>query len=124
MYPDRIRRLVLDGVGNATDYYAGSWRTTLTDIDKITRNFTLECETAGPERCSLAKGVQNSNDTLFDIFEKTIEEVKTIPITGLLGKRPIYVTDFAITSSLFRMWYTGWKGYTAAAGRLISSLKI
>lgn len=124
MYPERVHRLVIDGVVNATDYYAGNWTTDLIDTDKITNNFTLECEAAGPEHCSLARVSENSNETLLNIFEKTIEEVKNTPISGLAGKQPIYVTNFAITSSLFRMWYSGWRGYTAAAGRLTSSLKI
>lgn len=86
--------MIIDGVVNATDYYAGNWRAGLTDTEKITKNFTLECEAAGPEHCPLAKVVLNGNETLLDIFEKTIEGIKNIPISGLVAKRPIYVTDF------------------------------
>lgn len=35
MFPDRVKRMVLDGVVDATDYTAQGWITNLQDTDKV-----------------------------------------------------------------------------------------
>ncbi|THY63372.1 hypothetical protein D6C98_01206 [Aureobasidium pullulans] len=75
MFPDRIDRMVLDGVCNAHDYFFGSWFSNLSDADLILERFFLYCYSAGPENCSFysASGAaaikQNHKDLLSHIFE-------------------------------------------------------
>ncbi|KKY22643.1 hypothetical protein UCRPC4_g03261 [Phaeomoniella chlamydospora] len=51
MHPDRIERMVLDGVCDADDYYHGTWFSNLWDTDKILARFFEYCSEAGPTKC-------------------------------------------------------------------------
>lgn len=53
MHPNRVHRLVIDGVVDPADHYAGSWLTQLQDADKILSKFCEYCFRAGPDRCPL-----------------------------------------------------------------------
>lgn len=54
MQPSRVHRLVVDGVCDSMDYYAGNWLTNLQDADSTLQKFFEYCHEAGPEACPLA----------------------------------------------------------------------
>jgi pimeloyl-ACP methyl ester carboxylesterase len=56
MHPDRIGRLIIDGVVDPADHYAGAWRTQLQDSDMIMTKFCEYCFHAGPSECPLYTG--------------------------------------------------------------------
>ncbi|KAK7427311.1 hypothetical protein QQZ08_006248 [Neonectria magnoliae] len=56
MYPDRVGRMVIDGVVDPADHYAGNWLTQLQDSDKIISKFCEYCFQAGPVKCALYTG--------------------------------------------------------------------
>ncbi|ERF75396.1 hypothetical protein EPUS_00189 [Endocarpon pusillum Z07020] len=47
MFPDRVKRMVLDGVVDAPDYMAQGWSTNLQDTDKVMDAFYKYCFEAG-----------------------------------------------------------------------------
>ncbi|KAF7433702.1 hypothetical protein PC9H_005665 [Pleurotus ostreatus] len=51
LFPDRISRLVLDGVVDAEDYYATLWSKNLLDADKTLQIFFDDCFKGGPDLC-------------------------------------------------------------------------
>lgn len=62
MHPDRVGRLVLDGVVDPADHYAGAWLTQLQDSDNIISKFCEYCSQAGPESCPLARNGSSAAD--------------------------------------------------------------
>ncbi|KAH7144139.1 proteinase [Dactylonectria estremocensis] len=56
MHPNRIGRMVIDGVVDPADHYAGTWLTQLQDSDKIISKFCEYCFQAGPDKCHLYTG--------------------------------------------------------------------
>ncbi|EXJ92764.1 hypothetical protein A1O3_01316 [Capronia epimyces CBS 606.96] len=74
MYPERVGRLVLDGVVDAQDYYHGPWLANLADTDLILQQIMAYCAEAGPERCAFwrpggAQAIQAAyNKLLHDIW--------------------------------------------------------
>jgi pimeloyl-ACP methyl ester carboxylesterase len=56
LYPDRVGRLLIDGVVDPADHYAGGWLTSLQDSDAIISRFSEYCFEAGPEKCPLYTG--------------------------------------------------------------------
>ena len=56
LHPDRIGRMVLDGVVDPADHYAGSWLTQLQDSNMIITKFCEYCFQAGPDKCPLYTG--------------------------------------------------------------------
>lgn len=53
MYPDRISRMVLDGVVDVDKYYTGNGPNPVRDADAIFDRFGLYCDAVGPEACPL-----------------------------------------------------------------------
>ena len=53
MYPDRIKRAVLDGVAHSHDYMAGGWTTNLQDTDLLFVKLAEYCYEGGPKNCAL-----------------------------------------------------------------------
>jgi len=54
MFPDRIDKVVLDGVVNAEQYYHGDTGAGIDDIDKMFSAIIAGCLAAGKEKCPLA----------------------------------------------------------------------
>ncbi|KAJ7278916.1 Alpha/Beta hydrolase protein [Mycena rebaudengoi] len=52
MFPDKIGRLVLDGVMNPTSWYAANLTNTMVDADKTLQTFFDGCAAAGPNACA------------------------------------------------------------------------
>lgn len=81
MYPNRIGRLILDGVVDPADHYAGDWLTQLQDSDQIISKFCEYCFRAGPSKCPLYTG--NSPADIERRFTKIMFEMKENPIAVL-----------------------------------------
>ena len=56
MHPDRVGRIILDGVVDPADHYSGRWLTQLQDSDKIVTQFCAYCFEAGPTKCPFYTG--------------------------------------------------------------------
>jgi pimeloyl-ACP methyl ester carboxylesterase len=74
MFPDRVGRLVLDGVVNSYDYNHSLGNGSLTDTEKAMNSFYTFCHHAGPEGCSLA----TANSTAADVEERFQRIVKSL----------------------------------------------
>ncbi|GME23738.1 Nedd8-like protein [Neofusicoccum parvum] len=85
MFPDRMDRVILDGVVNLHEYYRGYEVEMFTDTDKTFAGFLSTCVTAGPEHCALAR----SNHTAASL-EKAVYSLmdnlkyRPIPYQGII----------------------------------------
>ena len=52
MFPNRVGRMVLDGVLNAEQYYNNDWRDNVEQMDQAMEAFSSRCHSAGREKCS------------------------------------------------------------------------
>ncbi|KAI1869017.1 uncharacterized protein JN550_006004 [Neoarthrinium moseri] len=52
MFPDRVGRMILDGVLDAEQYYDNDWRDNVDQMDETMEMFSSFCHSAGPETCS------------------------------------------------------------------------
>ncbi|KAE9975084.1 hypothetical protein EG327_008548 [Venturia inaequalis] len=82
MYPEKVNRLVLDGVVDAEDYYAGTWLSNLVDTDSIVGKFFTQCYEAGPERCALHS--PDGIEGIRKIYHSVLEDLflHPIPVAG------------------------------------------
>ncbi|KAK1749709.1 Alpha/Beta hydrolase protein [Echria macrotheca] len=78
LFPDRSRRVVIDGVTNQFDWYDGRIITEyLTDTENVLEGFLDECIAAGDKKCALASINDTKKElskTLFSFLEKLKEE--------------------------------------------------
>ncbi|KAG9661421.1 hypothetical protein KCU64_g2571, partial [Aureobasidium melanogenum] len=98
MYPDRVERLVLDGVVDTIDNQHGVWYTDLMDTEKTMNSFYQYCADAGYPACALA----NSNSST----EPAHVEQRTLAVIENLRCDPVVVVDplpEVITSHDLRM---------------------
>lgn len=89
LFPDRVGRMVLDGVADADQYYQGNWASSLLDADKAAKSFFTLCQQAGPERCAF-HGNSSSAEEIEHRFFRLFENIK---------KHPILVSDPTVSTA-------------------------
>lgn len=89
MHPDRVGRIVIDGVVDPADHYSGSWLTQLQDSDGIVAKFCEFCFQAGPGRCPIyldsPKAIEARLTTILMSFKEN--PIAVLP-PGIDGKGP------------------------------------
>ncbi|KAL8278961.1 hypothetical protein RQP46_008630 [Phenoliferia psychrophenolica] len=105
MFPDRVGRLVNDGVSDATlhgtDLYARDMRS-LIDNDKVYRGFLDSCVAAGLDRCALAHPNVTSTSLSNTIDDLLISLINSpLPISSH-NSRGI-LTASSVKNSIFRL---------------------
>jgi pimeloyl-ACP methyl ester carboxylesterase len=112
LHPDRVGRVVVDGVMEADDYYngkggdafliglgssfiVGTWMTNLHDTDSIIESFFTQCFSAGPEKCAFysEEGVEVMREKYIDLFERLKDDPISVHETGKYGPSLITLTD-------------------------------
>jgi pimeloyl-ACP methyl ester carboxylesterase len=88
LFPDRIARMVLDGVVNSDQYYGGRWEDLLTDGDAAVQDFFASCYEAGPEMCVFCGNASSPADV----------EARFFRIYSDLEENPIIISDPSISS--------------------------
>ncbi|KAJ4351066.1 hypothetical protein N0V95_004170 [Ascochyta clinopodiicola] len=82
MFPDRVKRLLLDSTVRFDDYHAGQWITVTRDTERALVNFFTECVNVGPELCPIANftGSNTTPEDLHNEFAKAIQELLDDPV--------------------------------------------
>ena len=116
MFPNRIERLVLDGVVDAPDYLKTLWTDNLVDTEKDMQTFFDLCAEAGPSKCALASKDDSPADTRakFDGILKKLYH-NPLPVTGLI---PEVVTYSDIKDLVFASLYTPLQSFPYMANLL------
>jgi pimeloyl-ACP methyl ester carboxylesterase len=79
LYPDRIERMILDGVMDLEDHFNGGWETSIVDNDAVAYRFFEACFEAGPSRCTFHRNA-SSPAALSARFWTLLEHLKQHPI--------------------------------------------
>ncbi|KAJ3500369.1 hypothetical protein NLJ89_g9828 [Agrocybe chaxingu] len=98
MFPDKVERLVLDGVMDAENYYATLWSNSLLDTDKGLDQFFSGCAEAGPLGCAFWAPTADDVRQNFTNVIKTIRAhplpVKTDLKYGILDYNSVRLAIF------------------------------
>ncbi|PFH44820.1 hypothetical protein AMATHDRAFT_78126 [Amanita thiersii Skay4041] len=88
MFPDKVERLIIDGVADAEDYFSTSWSNDLLDSNKTMQWFFDSCYQAGPSNCPFyASSPQAISERLTKLYDKVkaqpipIVDVSTFPLS-------------------------------------------
>ncbi|KAF7346759.1 Abhydrolase-4 domain-containing protein [Mycena sanguinolenta] len=115
MFPQNVGRLVIDGVLDSENYFAGKWSNNLIDTDKVWMAFINGCIAAGPKACAL--------------FAPTVAEIieKVDKIYAAVRARPIPVrtdTSFGLVDwttvrgAIFLSFYSPYSQFSTMARAL------
>lgn len=92
LFPDRVGRMVLDGVLNAEQYYTNDWRDNLDQADEAIEGFATLCHAAGAKKCAFWG---SSPKDILSRLNKIIVSLKNhpVPISGAKeGQTPVMAT--------------------------------
>jgi pimeloyl-ACP methyl ester carboxylesterase len=104
MFPNRVGRLVLDGVVSSYDYNHSLGNGSLTDTEKAMNSFYTFCHHAGPKGCALA----TANSTLTDIEERSQSIVQSLyhnPVPLVTAEGPEFFTWSELKVIVFSSTY-------------------
>ncbi|KAF2865243.1 hypothetical protein BDV95DRAFT_612835 [Massariosphaeria phaeospora] len=82
LYPDRVGRMIIDGVVDVEDHYGGSWTQNLLQADEAVATFAQFCHEAGPN-CAFYR-----NDSSADAIQARLDAV-----LAFVDDNPLPVTD-------------------------------
>lgn len=102
MYPDRVARVVLDGVVDLDNYYLTTGPSVLVDSDAILDRFTLYCDTAGPEGCPFYTpgGPGAIKKAYRGLLSSIYEESLAVPASPTRGPEVITWTDVNVITRI------------------------
>ncbi|KAH7128573.1 TAP-like protein-domain-containing protein [Dendryphion nanum] len=115
LYPNRISRMILDGVGDLEDYYTSGWTRVLYDTDATVRDFFKSCFEAGPVLCPFHKNA-SSADAIEKRYLAIYDNLKKSPVSVASPEfGPVTVTWKDISSVFFALAYEPLVGWPALA---------
>ncbi|XP_044717772.1 TAP-like protein [Hirsutella rhossiliensis] len=86
LFPERIGRLVLDGVVDAVDYATGAgWLSNIVDADEIVSRFYAGCHRAGPDVCALARSSDESGLDIRARIDAWLAAIDESPLTASIS---------------------------------------
>lgn len=94
LFPNRIARMILDGVLDTEEYYTNGWSTSVSDFDASIRQFFKLCFEAGPELCAFHKNASSPEEL----------ENRLLAIFDALRENPIEVVDRSLISPVTVTW--------------------
>ncbi|KAF2642349.1 hypothetical protein P280DRAFT_447650 [Massarina eburnea CBS 473.64] len=78
LFPNRIGRMILDGIVDAEDYYSGKLQNSMEDVDAVLDTFFPYCYDAGAVNCALW---EPSPEAIKARFHSVVDNLKTNPAT-------------------------------------------
>lgn len=97
MFPERIGRVILDGVVDADDYVTTEWTTNLRDNTKTWSKFFEYCFEAG-SKCALYRPSYKSGNDIRDHVDAFWEKLKQEPLPLVIGGNMGLLTNFILRS--------------------------
>ncbi|PLB36887.1 putative proteinase [Aspergillus candidus] len=98
MFPDRIERMVLDGVVDTNKYYLDKGHNAIVDADAIFDRFTEYCDRAGPDNCPLY--TPGGRDAIAAVYRRLEAELYNasvaVPASNTRGPEVVTWTDLKI----------------------------
>ncbi|KAF2178157.1 hypothetical protein K469DRAFT_695696 [Zopfia rhizophila CBS 207.26] len=117
LFPDRIARMMLDGVVDTEDYYNTGWKSFLWDTDAAAKTFYANCFEAGAENCKFhgnstsPKEIEERYLAIYDTLKKSPQAVAD----PALGIQPVVVTAEDLSSAFFTSAYDAVKNWPVLA---------
>ncbi|KAI0330965.1 alpha/beta-hydrolase [Cubamyces sp. BRFM 1775] len=112
MYPDKVGRIIIDGVFDALNYRDSLWTNNLVDTDAIMDSFFHFCHEAGPERCGVYDSAPSKiRERYMDVLHGVEQEPLPVP----LAEPPLVLTHKMLVAQMFRAGYSPLVGFRLVA---------
>ncbi|KAJ5721253.1 uncharacterized protein N7483_009187 [Penicillium malachiteum] len=95
MFPERSKRVIIDGVVNQFDWYGRSFKTdTMVDADSVLDGFFDECMKAGETNCTLSS-LATSTDELRQVVFSYLEKLHDQPLSVYINNTAYGLLDYS-----------------------------
>ncbi|KAL7780902.1 alpha/beta-hydrolase [Trichoderma afarasin] len=100
LFPDRVERMILDGVLDAEQYYDNTWKDSVDQMDEAMEKFSSLCHSAGPSKCSFW-GPSPANIT--GRVDSIIRQLQNhpVPISGVPSRDTPTLVTYSDLKTLF-----------------------
>jgi pimeloyl-ACP methyl ester carboxylesterase len=123
MFPNRIGRVVLDGVVNDWDYKHSLGKGSLRDNERAMEAFYSYCLLSGPQVCPLAENNATSTVKIKERTQKIVRSLYHSPLSLTSAEGPGIITYSDVKSIIFSIIYQPLLGFELL-GRLLSQIEI
>ncbi|EJD50991.1 hypothetical protein AURDEDRAFT_28329, partial [Auricularia subglabra TFB-10046 SS5] len=109
LHPDKIARMIIDGVADGNDWLQGQSTDSLKDVVHIVDQFYQNCVDAGPMKCAVWEETPAEVAVRID---RVLDTVKTEPIAALQSLTgPLVLTETVFLSLAFSALYLPLTGF-------------
>lgn len=116
MYPDKVGRVIIDGVYDAEEYAKGTWATNMDDTDTVVKSFYEYCYLAGPTKCPLYEpSIKEVKARIDNIFVSLMDAPVPVPFAP---SGPALITKDVMHYRFFRALYKPLTMFTPLANEL------
>ncbi|KAG6002039.1 hypothetical protein E4U21_003553 [Claviceps maximensis] len=124
LFPERVGRIILDGVADAQDYSTGAgWTKNLMDTDKIYAEFFEGCH-QNPASCALSRTGDSSSDNIKYRFEAWLHTIQKTPATAIGPTGDVRVlTASDVRAYMGSVFYNPISGFMEMAERLDKAIR-
>ncbi|CAK5277029.1 unnamed protein product [Mycena citricolor] len=112
MFPNKINRMIIDGVVDAEAWYHANLTIAATDTDKALQFFFTSCVSAGPEVCAFYK---STPETISARLEKLTNAVRAKPVPAVTPAGYGLVDYSLLRSVVFQALYTPYASFPVLA---------
>ena len=113
MQPHLVGRMVLDGVVDPDSYIRWDYSRDLQNIDQVTKNLTISCHEAGPEKCALYR--DGGPATIHTYLEEILQKIKDNPLATATERGPLAITHSNVVSVMFSGYYAPFSSFERLA---------
>ncbi|KAI0661310.1 alpha/beta-hydrolase [Cubamyces menziesii] len=102
IYPDKVGRVIIDGVYDSHNYRAALWDSNLADVDTVISSFFQFCHQAGPDKCPL---YDSSPEKIRARYFNLLHAVEAEPVPVPSAEPPLLITRKVLQAQLFQATY-------------------
>ena len=102
MYPDKVGRVVIDGVYDSHNYRAALWNTNLLDMEAVMDSLFEYCHRAGPLKCAL---YESTPSKIRERYFRVVSAVERDPVPIALSEPPLVINRRILIAQLFAASY-------------------
>ncbi|KAH9925565.1 alpha/beta-hydrolase [Fomitopsis serialis] len=118
MYPDKVERVVIDGILDAYNYRTASWNSNVVDADAVWASLHTFCHKAGSSKCPL---YEDTVEAIQARVEAILEDLKNRPLAVPFASAGPYVLTFkAVHYNAFRSALNPTTQYAPLAHALVA----
>ena len=99
MYPESVRRVIIDGVFDGYDYRDALWSSNLHDTEEVIDSLFTYCHRAGPLKCAL---YEPTAAAIRERYFRAVEAVEGEPVSVPLAEPPLVITRKMLSLQLFQ----------------------